>query len=121
MGTAKGTILKIFFGFRRKFQKILKSYLTNQYQYTKVGNTKSSIQKIDCGVPLQYIKNLKSVFEFSICLFADSTFLVIMDDELSRLEHRVNSQLQLIDKWLRKNKLTLNLSKTTYMLFDCLI
>ena len=33
-----------------------------------------------------------------------------------KIEQRVNSQLQLIDKWLRKNKLTLNLSKTMNLL-----
>ena len=40
-----------FFEIRGKSQEIFKSYLTNQCQNTKVGNAKSSNQKINCGVP----------------------------------------------------------------------
>ena len=63
-----------------------------------------------------YVNDLPSASEFSTTLFADDTYLVL-GDNLLRLEHKVNFQLQLVDKWLRKNKLTLNLSKTTYLLF----
>ena len=38
--------LENFFGIRGKSQEILKSYLTNRCQYTKVGNAKSSNQKL---------------------------------------------------------------------------
>ena len=48
----------------------------------------------------------------------DDIYLVRANDNLLRLEHKVNSELQLVDKWLRKNKLTLNLSKTTYLCFN---
>ena len=41
--------LENFFGIRGKSQEILKSYLTNRCQYTKV--VKSLNQKINCGVP----------------------------------------------------------------------
>ena len=51
-------------------------------------------------------------------IFYMTLYLVLADNNLSRLEHKVNSQLQPIDKWLKKNKLTLNLSKTTYLLFN---
>ena len=43
--------LENFFGIRGKSQEILKSYLTNRCQYTKVCNTKSSNQKINRGLP----------------------------------------------------------------------
>ena len=46
------------------------------------------------------------------------TTLVLADNNLFRLDYKVNFQLQLVDKWLKKNKLTLNLSKTTYMLLN---
>ena len=65
-----------------------------------------------------YVNDLPSASEFSTTLFADDTYLVRADNNLLRLEHKVNFQLQLVDKWLRKNKLTLNLSKTTYLLFN---
>ena len=115
-------------GIRGKSQEILKSHLTNRCQYTKVGNAKFSNLKINCGVPqgstlgsllfIMYINDLESASEFSTTLFADDTYLVFADNNLLWLEHQVNFQLQLVDKRLRKNKLTLNLSKTTYLLFN---
>ena len=65
-----------------------------------------------------YVNDLPSASEFSTTLFADDTYLVLADNNLLQLEHKVNFQLQLVDKWLRKNKLTLNLFKTTYLLFN---
>ena len=120
--------LENFFGIRGKSQEILKSYLTNRCEYTKVGNAKSSNQKINCGISqgstlrlsliIMYVNDLPSASEFSITLFADDTYLALADNNLLRLEHKVNFQLQLVDKGLRKNKLTLNLSKTRYFLFN---
>jgi len=43
--------LQKYFGFRGNALNLIKSYLTNRYQYTKVGNSKSTMQNIDCGVP----------------------------------------------------------------------
>ena len=65
-----------------------------------------------------YVNDLPPASEFSTTLFADDTYLVLTDNNLLRLEHKIHFQLQLVDKWLRKNKLTLNLSKTTYLLFN---
>ena len=86
------------------------------------------IQKIKCGVSqgsilrslffIMYVNDLPSASEFSTTLLADDTYLVLADNNLLRLEHKVNFQLQLVDKWLRKNRLTLNLSKTMYLLFS---
>ena len=65
-----------------------------------------------------YVNDLPSASKFSTILFADDTYLVLADNNLLRLEYKVNFQLQLVDEWLRKNKFTLNLSKTTYLLFN---
>ena len=56
--------------------------------------------------------------QFSTTLFADDTYLALSDINLSNLEQKVNYQLQLIYQWLKRNKLTLNYSKTTYVLFN---
>ena len=37
---------------------------------------------------------------------------------LSSLESKVNSEIKKVEKWLWNNKLTLNLSKTTF--YDCI-
>ena len=40
------------------------------------------------------------------------------DKNLNILEKRVNSELKLIDDWLQNSKLSLNYSKTCYLLFS---
>ena len=40
------------------------------------------------------------------------------DKNLDTLVKRVNSELKLIDDWLQNNKLSLNYSKTYYLLFS---
>ena len=63
-----------------------------------------------------YVNDLPQVSEFSTTLFADDTYLALSDKSLVSLETKVNTQLQNIDIWLRRNKLSLNYSKTTYLL-----
>ena len=89
--------LENFFGISGNSQEILKSYLTNRRQYTKVGNAKSLNQKINSGVPqgstlgpllfIMYVNNLPSVSEFSTNLFADDINLALADNNLLRLQH----------------------------------
>ena len=63
-----------------------------------------------------YVNDLPQVSEFSSTLFAGDTYLARLDKSLVSLETKVNAQLQNIDIQLRKNKLSLNYSKTTYLL-----
>ena len=51
-------------------------------------------------------------------MFANDTYLALSDINLSNLERKVNYQLQLIQQRLKRNKLTLNYSNTTYLLFN---
>ena len=45
-------------------------------------------------------------------------FLLLANSILNKLENRVNHELQKIDYWLRKNKLSLNYVKTNYMIIN---
>ena len=115
-------------GFRGSALGLMESYLTNRYQYTKIGDSKSRKQLIDCGVPqwsslgpllfLLYVNVLPHMSQLSTTLFADDTLLSLSDANLSRLENRVITQLQYIAQWLNQNKLILNYLKTTYLLFN---
>ena len=106
----------------------MENYLTDRYQYTKIGEARSNLRKVDCGVPqgsslgpllfLLYENDLPLMSQFTTTLFADDTLLALSDDNLAKLECRVNAQLRHIDLWLKQNKLTLNHSKTTYLLFN---
>jgi len=103
-------------------------YLIDRRQYTKIGKFKYSQQTFDCGVlqgsslgPLLfilYVNDLPKTSQFPSTLFADDTYLSLADKNSSDLEHKTNSQLQLIDTWLKNNKLSLYCTKTTYLLFN---
>ena len=56
--------------------------------------------------------------KFVITIFADDTYLMLADNDLSRLENRVNLELVKIDHWLRSNKLSLNYANTNYMIIN---
>ena len=67
---------------------------------------------------LLYVNDLQRKSQRSTTLFADDTLLSLSDSNLSRLENRVNTQLQYIAQWLNQTKLTLNYFKATYLLFN---
>ena len=107
------------FGFRDNAKLFLSNYLSNRYQYTRVSNCRSSVRTVTCGVPqgsalrplllLLYVSDLSSSSNFKTTLFADDALL--SDCNIKKLEKRVNNELNKINVWLRKNKISLNISK----------
>ena len=68
---------------------------------------------------LIYINDIvKSTNYFSVRLFADDTSLTATGKDLEVLLQRINSELPAIYEWLCSNRLTLNLSKTKYLVFQ---
>ena len=55
---------------------------------------------------------------FPLRLFADDTPLTASGKDLDVLLQRINSELPAIHEWLCSNRLTLNLSKTKYLVFN---
>ena len=111
------------YGFRGITLSLLKSYLTNRYQYVSYNNTNSKILPIKCGVPqgsvlgpvlfLMYINDLPNLTnKCNFTLFADDTTLTFKSHNLYALENEINSTLVLICDWLCGNKLVLNIDKT---------
>ena len=105
---------------------LMKSYLSNRYQYVKINDRISSYQNVTSGIPqgsslgpllfLMYVNDLPKCSKFTATLFADDTYLTLLDESLTNLENRAKEQLTNIDIWLRSNELSLNYSKTTYLL-----
>ena len=106
----------------------MKSYLSNRYQYTNINGKFSNQLKIQIGVPqgsclgpllfLMYINDLPLTSNFDTILYADDTALVLSDDNLHSLEIRANSELTKVEQWLNSNKLSLNVSKTNFIVIN---
>ena len=53
---------------------------------------------------------------FYVKLFADDTFLCAQNKNFKELENNVNIELDKVYSWLASSKLTLNISKSKYMI-----
>ena len=86
----------------------------------------SGLVDISNGVPqgsvlepllfIMYINDLPKSSAFYTVLYADDTYLCLSHKNIDNLQHMVNMELIKVDKWLRSNKLSLNYSKSTFML-----
>ena len=116
------------YGIRGPTLEWFKSYLSNRQQYVQIHKTKSDTKPITCGIPqgsilgpllfIIYINDLAQVSEilFTI-LFADDTTVTIQGDNESVLINTLNIELEKLNIWLQANKLTINVSKSHYMIF----
>ena len=116
------------YGIRGPTLEWFKSYLSNRQQYVQIHKTKSDTKPITCGIPqgsilgpllfIIYINDLAQVSEilFTI-LFADDTTVTIQGDNESVLINTLNIELEKLNNWLQTNKLTINVSKSHYMIF----
>ena len=67
---------------------------------------------------LLYINDLPRASQFNTTVFAHDTLLMFADKNLDMLETKVNEQIQHADYWLRKNNLSINYSKTNFLLIS---
>ena len=63
-----------------------------------------------------YINDLPSTTKLTPTLFADVTVLYISGSNSTELQIIVNTKLEKVNEWLHFNKLSLNYSKTSYMI-----
>ena len=116
------------YGIRGNELEMFQSYLTNRTQFVYVNGYKSDKMQVKCGVPQGswlgptlfslYVNDVPTIPNFRVRLFADDTFLIMTSSDLKKLEKTANDEINKIEKWLLLNKLTLNHSKTSYMLFS---
>ena len=108
--------------------QLLKSYFENRKQFVSYGEVTSSTKEQKLGViqgakcaPLLYdiytSEFSKLCHEDEYIMFADDTCLLYTGNDLSEIVAEANLRLQTIHDWCCANKLALNPSKSSYMLF----
>ena len=115
------------YGFRGMANNWFKSYLSNRKQFTSIRGVHSSLRELSCGVPqgsilgpllfILLINDLPNATNFFNILYADDTTLLKSSNNLANLYNEANAELEKLADWFKANKLTLNISKTKYILF----
>ena len=125
-----------YFGIQGIALNWFQSYLTKRSQYVQYNDTSSSIREIKTGVPqgsilgpllfIIYMNDIHTVSDkFSFIIYADDTTLISPLCSFSHCSHNdmnyvstmINLELTKISDWLAVNKLSLNATKTKFMLF----
>ena len=106
-----------------------RSYLKDRTVQVEVDKILSKKMVVNIGVPqgsvtaptlfLIYINDMCNVSDaLDMVQFADDTTLYMVGDNLTELSYRMSGELAKIDRWLVANRLSLNLTKTSYMVFS---
>jgi len=117
-----------YYGLRGNVNKLFQSYLSNRKQFVSIKGFDSESKDLKCGVPqgssLGPLLFLIYINDFKLCLencdsghFADDTFIMYSNTKLKSIETIINTELKLVSKWLRLNKLSLNTNKTELIFF----
>ena len=99
----------------------------NRYQYVTINGTDSDYMNVLCGVPqgsilgpilfILYINDISTLLKVKPFLFADDTNLFYSSKDIAELCSVVSIELDKLCIWFQVNKLSLNTSKTNFMVF----
>lgn len=116
------------YGIRGLANGIIRSYLSERQQFVAIKEAQSTPRSINVGVPqgsnigpllfLLYINDIGNLPLTGIPkLFADDTALFYPNQDVSSVVTSIKGDLQILVKYFDTNLLSLNLSKTKYMVF----
>ena len=108
--------------------KWIESYLSGRTQYVVFDGQESDIHGVQCGVPqgsilgpllfILYTKDICNVSDiFFAIMYTDDTSLVVNGKDLNTLTQLLNTALIDLCAWFKANRLSLNTTKTFYMIF----
>ena len=119
-----------FYGIVGTPLKLIDNYLKNRHQFVDFKNTNSDLQEIRAGVPQWSILGplffsicindlIKSSNLFNYLMYADDTTLYFNLENIDsvNMNENINVHLEKNNVWLKLNKLTVNVSKTKFMIF----
>ncbi|XP_045488502.1 uncharacterized protein LOC123690046 [Pieris rapae] len=115
-------------GVTGKALEIFKSYMENRTQIVKIGEYESNPCALNYGVPqgsilgpLLFLTYINSIFELGlkgdISLYADDTSLFYFGNSVEVLVADAQNDLNLLHEWFQSNLLTINITKTNYVIF----
>ena len=109
---------------------LIRSYLTNRFRYVHYENSESDLLEIKTGIPQGSILGalffnimindiVNSSNKFNFLMYADDTtiYFNLEDFPIENREVLINDELEKVNKWLKLNKLAVNVDKTKSMLF----
>ena len=108
--------------------KWIVSYLENRSQFVQYKNCDSEVLMVWCGVPqgsilgpklfimfINDIVNASKLFKF--ILFANDMNMFYCNNDINELIRQTNAELDKLNVWFSVNRLSLNIAKTSYMIF----
>ena len=115
-----------FYGIRGVAKEWISNYLSDRNQYVEIENFKSSVCKIECGVPqgsilgpllyLIYVNDIPKATTGNLLSFADDTSLYLSHSDVDILFQNANTEMNNLYEWFCANRLSLNATKKTNLL-----
>ena len=114
------------YGLRGQVYNWFKDYFTGRKQFVQLGNIKSNVQNITCGVPqgsligplmfLIYVNDMENAIKYGdIKMFADDTNIFYSGKDYNVIIKNIEEDLSILEKWFKVNKLAVNVKKCNYM------
>jgi hypothetical protein len=121
------------YGVRGHALKLITSYLADRTQVVEINNslgysTTSQLLSMTCGLPqgsilgpllfIIYINDLSCTLEENLIMYADDCSVKLTGSSANDLKHQTKTCLEEMHRWFQNNRLTLNIKKTNYIIFN---